>query len=474
MRGFNAVRGVWRVAASETADTGPRPEHLERKLADPEYDCLIIGAGPAGLAAGRTLAAAGQRVAVLDARDRVGGRIYTRRANAPGIAGTLPIELGAEFIHGLPDETWALVREGHLRTDELQGTHLTWVQGRLEKQDGFENAAFDVLQDLESWDAARAGLPDVSFDEYLRLARIEKSRADAAASYVEGFNAADRRIIGVAALAEQQRAEDAIQGDRLFRLREGYAVIPALLADAIAKSGSCVILNHVVERIAWSPGAVTVSGSHEGRGQFELRGRRAIITLPLGVLQAGTVDFAPEPTAFLSQAARLCMGAVVRVSLVFRSRFWSEHALSFLFTPGRTPATWWTPMPNEVPVLTGWVGGPQAAVLRHRINAGGEPDALLRECFNVLSDAFAISQSELNGLLTEWHTHDWEADAYARGAYSYVPAGALDAPRLMTAPVANTLYFAGEHTDVTGHWGTVHGALRSGMRAARQVLGSAA
>jgi monoamine oxidase len=172
----------------------------------------------------------------------------------------------------------------------------------------------------------------------------------------------------------------------------------------------------------------------------------------------------------MSQAARLRMGAVVRVILVFRSCFWREHALSFLFTPGRIPATWWTPMPNEAPVLTGWVGGPQAAALRRRMDASGAPDALLHECFKVLSDAFAISEGDLQGLLTGWHAHDWEADAYTRGAYSYVPAGALDAPRLMTTPLANTLYFAGEHTDTTGHWGTVHGALRSGMRAARQVL----
>ena len=130
-------------------------------------------------------------------------------------------------------------------------------------------------------------------------------------------------------------------------------------------------------------------------------------------------------------------------------------------------------MPNEAPVLTGWMGGPQAAALRRRMHASGEPDALLRECFNVLSDAFAVSEGELRGLLTGWHAHDWEADAYARGAYSYVPAGALDASRLMTTPLADTLYFAGEHTDITGHWGTVHGALRSGMRAARQALGAA-
>jgi hypothetical protein len=80
--------------------------------------------------------------------------------------------------------------------------------------------------------------------------------------------------------------------------------------------------------------------------------------------------------------------------------------------------------------------------------------------------------AELEQLLVAWYTHDWEHDEYARGAYSYVPAGALDAPDLMTAPVDGTLFFAGEHTDLEGHWGTVHAALASGARVAAGLLAS--
>jgi monoamine oxidase len=90
-----------------------------------------------------------------------------------------------------------------------------------------------------------------------------------------------------------------------------------------------------------------------------------------------------------------------------------------------------------------------------------------------LSKTFGVSETELERLLISWHWHDWNADEFARGAYSYVPAGAIDAPDNMTLPVEGTLYFAGEHTDTVGDWGTVHGALRSGLRAAGQVLGDA-
>jgi monoamine oxidase len=447
------------------------------------YDCVIVGAGVAGLASGRMLAAAGKRVVILEARDRVGGRIFTRRVNGVGASGTLPIELGAEFIHGLPDEIWALVRQAKLITYELQGSHLLLANGRLEQQDDQGDRASDVLQGLETWMDARTSLRDMSFADYLELAPVDKRQAEAAADYVEDFNAADRHVIGIAALTKQQRAEDAIQGDRIFRVQMGYDTIPHLLADDIIRAGSPVLLRHKVMRVVWSPGSVTVHGLDDRNREFMLHGHRAIIALPLSILQAGRVQFDPNPSAVLAQAARMRMGAVVRVILVFRSRFWRDEAwtiakpslktelerLSFLFTPHRTLTTWWTPRPNDAPMITGWIGGPAAEEFQDNLRRNG-PDTLLRECLKVLSAAFGVSEAELGRSLSSWHRHDWDADEFARGAYSYVPSGALDAPDKMTIPVEETLYFAGEHTDTTGHWGTVHGALRSGLRAARQFL----
>ena len=219
-----------------------------------------------------------------------------------------------------------------------------------------------------------------------------------------------------------------------------------------------------------------------------LQAKRAIITVPLGVLQTGTLGFSPQPTAMLSQAARLRMGTVIRVTLVFRSRFWrdddlllaqSELAadlrfLSFLFTPKLVPATWWTAMPEQFRVITGWVGGPRAESWQNRLTKSGSRDLLLTESLRALATAFGLPEESLRRELTSWHSHDWSADEHSRGAYSYAPAGALDASDKMSVPVDGTLYFAGEHTDTTGHWGTVHGALRSGLRAARQVLADAA
>jgi monoamine oxidase len=445
-------------------------------------DVAIIGAGVAGLAAGRLLAVAGRRVTVIEARDRVGGRIHTHQ-----LAPDLPIELGAEFIHGRPPGLWSLIREAHLPTYELEGSEIRYEGGRRSARGDQPGHAHQVLEDMVAWLEQRPEATDMTFDQYLGLTAPESDAAEAAARYVEGFNAADRRRIGIAALAKQQRAEDAIEADRLFRVSSGYDAVPKFLAAEFVRAGGTLELQAPVRRIAWSRGSVTVTAL--GAKETQFHARRALITVPLGVLQAGSIEFEPRPGGILGQADRLAMGTALRIVLKFGGKFWPEN-LSFLFTPSEFPATWWTPMPNGAPVLTGWAGGPRAAVIEpcdtaanvepsrasaaieRAAGADAGPPALLTACLSTLAKVFNRPRSELEGLLSSWHTHDWLTDPYARGAYSYVPAGALDAPGRMTHPVEDTLYFAGEHTDVTGHWGTVHAALQSGTLAAERLLRS--
>jgi monoamine oxidase len=435
-----------------------------------EYDVLIVGAGAAGLAAGRTLAAAGRRTAIVEARDRVGGRILTEQVDSA--AGAIPVELGAEFIHGLPRSSWDLAHEAGLAAYELAGSDLVYANGRLGGPGHEHGFTHRVLDEMIEWLARQPPGRDMSFADYLRLREIDESIGEPAARFVEGFNAADRHRIGIAALAKQQRAEDLIDTDRIFRLRAGYDALPQFLADQFVRAGGELVLAAPVHRIAWRRGSVALSAGAPGAFR-ELRAGRALITAPLGVLQAGAIEFAPPPNEILENARRLAMGEAVRIVLIFRDRFWREppwcaDELSFLFAPSELPATWWTPMPDRTPVITGWAGGPKAAALRRAASA--DRSAVLEACIATLSTVFGVPRPRLDALLTSWHYHDWFADAYARGAYSYVPAGALDAPERMTHPVEDTLYFAGEHTDVTGRWGTVHAALSAGSRAAAAIL----
>jgi len=413
------------------------------------YDCIILGAGIAGLAAARTLAEAGRRVLLLEAQARVGGRMLTH--HAPGLE--QPIELGAEFVHGRPPELLAVLAEAQLEVYEGEGEQCCYIDGAIEScpQD---SGAWSLLDGMQ---AAVDTLGDMSFDAY--LARSDASGEDKARirNYIEGFNAADASEIGILGLARQQTAEDAIEGDCTARVVRGYAALADYVRDRAVSAGATLLLNTPARRIEWQRGACTVQTTD---GQ-QWSARQVICALPLGVLQSSGVTFAPEPTAAFRAAMRLSAGAVQRLVLQFRDRPWArEHEhMHFLFAPGQHPPTYWTTSPRPSPLLTCWVGGPR--VLR----TPGEA-ALVQAAVGSVEAMFHPAELALVAA----HSHDWQADPYSRGAYSYAPAGAADASGILAQPFENTLFFAGEHTDTTGHPGTVHGALRSGLRAAAQAL----
>jgi len=432
------------------------------------YDVLVIGAGAAGLNAGRLLAEAGQRVAILEARNRIGGRIWTQAISLDNSQPAIAVELGAEFVHGLPQATWSLIKQAGLSTFEIDGSSYRFDGSRLMAANEQQGAAERVLEDLTQWMQKQPSGSDLSFVEYLKRQPVDPLTAQAAGNYVEGFNAADRYRISVAALAKQQAAEDAIAADRLFRIEGGYAALPNFLAEKFIAADGMLVLDAPVKKIVWKRGTVSAETTSLD-GDHQYHSNCAVITVPLGVLQAQTIEFVPRPTEVLFHANRLKMGAVVHLTLVFRRKFWDPR-LSFVFAPSESPPTWWTPVPHEAPLLTAWAGGPKAELLLKLISADGDASALCDLSLSTLAKIFALPVSDIRQMLSSWQVHDWQSDQYARGAYSYVPVGALDAPDKMRIPVADTLYFAGEHTDPSGHWGTVHAALAAGEGVANQLM----
>ena len=415
-----------------------------------DADVVVLGAGVAGLAAARGLAEGGLQVVLLEAGARVGGRVHTIR-----LAGSdLPIEVGAEFVHGRPPELLALIKEAGLTLLEREGKFFSFENGRLGGGE-WDDSSFDVLQRLPA-DGDRP------FTEFLAEQKLPSKVAARVRNYVEGFNAADAAVIGTAALRRQKEAEDAIEGDRAFRIREGYDRVPLFLLDRYLAAGGHVHLNTSATRIGWRRGDVRVQ---TGNVELpEVRARRAVVALPLGVLQSGVFPISPLPkTAF--DAIRACaMGSATRITLVFRERFWETAAMgmSFLFASSEPVPVWWSSAPDASCALTGWIGGPRAAT-------GPAGDALLDAALATLGKIF--EREDPGSLLVSWHTHDWQRDPLSLGAYSYAPAGALRASDRLAQPVEDTLYFAGEHTDRTGHWGTVHAALRSAMRVVAEIRG---
>ena len=427
-------------------------------MKDRTHDVVVIGAGMAGLTAARSLAEAGLKVLVVEAQDRIGGRILTRHI------GEEAIELGAEFIHGRPKELWALIDEAGLETYERKGTQLCFEDGALSDCSGEIDELFAPLEKLKKFKG-----PDMSFAEYLDDEQMPIKERAPVIGFVEGFNAANHREISAASLGAQQKAEDASGSEHSFRLRGGYDQLPRYLSERITELGSKVLTGTPVKEIQWEQGLAEVVTD-----LWTFNAPQVIVTLPLAVLQGGSVKITPEPHKILEAAERLRMGQARRFTLLFAEKFWEKllpkpalDGMSFLFAFSEMPPVWWTPHPEPSNTITGWIGGPRSAAF-----AGSDAKTLAGKACTVLARIFGLRKDAVQKLLKGCYTHDWQHNRFALGAYSYVAAGGLDASKQMTEPVEDTLFFAGEHTDVTGHWGTVHAAMRSGLRAAEQVLSS--
>ncbi len=412
---------------------------------------IIVGAGAAGLAAAYELSKAGQNVLVLEARQRVGGRIYTRT----GSHGE-PVELGAEFVHGKAPELWELIDEAHLSTREVAGRHRICRDSTLADADDLWEGFSRIIQrvNLREGDRAFASFLTSQTD-------IPTEWKQFATDFVEGFDAAFADRISLHSLVKEQQASERIQGDQSFRIAGGYSAVVRWLEQQLKLRQVTIECGVSVEMVRWEPGAVALSDQH-GR-TFEAP--CAVITLPLGVLKAGSVKFQPG----LSEKQRIIqgleMGRVVKVSLEFRSRFWPEEDFGFIHGGNEWLPTWWSHERGHL--VTAWAGGPRASRM-----ATMRPDEIVAHATDALAQIFRIETRIVTEELASVFFHDWTADPFSRGAYTYIPAGLLTAQPELAQPVKGTLFFAGEATALDAQLGTVHGAIGSGQRAARQVVQS--
>jgi monoamine oxidase len=434
-----------------------------------DCDVIVIGAGAAGLMAAAELLEAGRRVTLLEARDRVGGRIWTRRE--PGVA--VPLELGAEFIHGHAPITESLLERAGTAVIEAAGTHFSLQHGELAPRDGFFPAIRAAMEG-----SAVLEHRDMSFDELLdrHLASVlTPAQRRYARMMAEGFDAADTSRASARAIAAEWTGDTLGSGPQA-RPREGYESLLGALMARLTGERLRLQLQSTVQSVRWSRGSVEVGGEFCG-APFASRAARALITLPLGVLQAsphaaGAVRFAPALEAKRTALAGLASGPVIKLQLLFASSFWEAlheeryRDAGFFHAPEAEFATFWTPAPARAPLLIAWAGGPRA----QRLAAGAAAEDIVRKALASLESLFG-REIDIAAELRAWYYHDWQQDPFARGAYSYVTVGGSDARAALGEPLEDTLFFAGEATDEEG--GTVAGALQSGVRAARELLAAA-
>ncbi len=438
---------------------------------------VIVGAGIAGLAAASKLGEAGLSVLLLEARDRIGGRIFTHKDSADDA----PVELGAEFIHGLVPEVFEPLLENKAEITEVEGE--SWcVTGQDLSPCKFFPEVDAILEQMDD------SVPDESFLAFLERCfpnsehdpKLEDAKQRAIA-YVSGFNAADPGVVGTHWLVHGMRTEEKVEGHRAFRSNGGYQDLLYAFRKRIAPSDVRIQTSTIVERVTWKPGLAEVT-IRNGDGRSVLNAAKVLITVPLAVLKAtpgepGIIEFVPQlPAEKIASFEKLEVGDIFRVVLRFRDRFWERIArsahptkslsdMSFLFSRDEFFPTWWTTMPKKLPMITGWAPFRSAQRL-----AGLKRSQIIEQGLRTLESLLGIGLDELESQLQAAHLHDWQNDPFSRGAYSYGTVGADGAQEALAAPVANTLFFAGEATDTSGSNGTVHGAIASGYRAAHEII----
>lgn len=416
---------------------------------DASVDVVVVGAGAAGLMAARELTRGGKRVLVLEASNRVGGRVNTLYDTNAGV----PVELGAEFIHGDAPETTRLCDEAHLVTVPVTGKQYRSDNGELSPQDAMWEKMGRLFRHMNP-----RRKNDRSFQEFLdekpggpRM----RSERELARGFVQGFFAADPKIVSEKWVGQQGNpTEGAIDARRIVN---GYAALIDYLKRDITAD---VRFNVRVERIKWNASGVLV---YDQLGR-EHGARAVIITVPLPMLQDASIVFDPEIPIIRRAANQLVMGDVVRVNVVVKERFWEKKVadVSYVQTPTRPYNVWWTHHPLKAYLITGWSGGPPALEF---LKTGDVEVAAIIE----LACVFGTRRSRVESLVDSIHTYDWTHDPNIRGAYGYARVGGGSAARVLARKFGHAIFFAGEATD-TGSSGTVEGAIVSGKRAASRLL----
>ena len=418
---------------------------------------IVVGAGIAGLAAARTLANRGSDVLVLEARDRIGGRIWTSRWSDAAI------DLGASWIHGIDhNPIAALARTIGARTVATSYDNSTdyGTDGRpIDRATAaalkrWQHEIATALSDAQDEDAKDAPLRSVA-DRTVDWPALSGPDQALVASVLNEY---EQEYAGSATDLSSRYFDDdnEIDGDDVL-FPAGYGAI----TDHLAK-GLDIRTAVVVNRIDWTDSGVTVTA-----GDRTFAGDHVVVTLPLGVLQSGTVEFGRQlPGETTTAIAKLGMGLLDKCFLRFPTRFWADTDW-LTYVPSVDRAGQWAQWVNYAraagqPILLGF----NAADFARTVETWSDR-AVVDSAMATLRTIYGADiPAPLDFRITRW-----SADPYARGSYSFNKIGSTPEMRdhLATA-VDGRVHFAGEATDRES-FGTVHGAYNSGLRAAEQISG---
>ena len=426
-------------------------------------DTIVVGAGVAGVSAARLLAHGGHHVIVLEARDRIGGRVWTHRADGH------VTDLGASWIHGIRDSPVAAAAEafgmrmveftvGGYQVDSRPIAYYGPDGRRLSDEAAAQFAAdvhavdaelrhrvADAPGDASYWDVATAAIELQAWD-------LERSRR--VLEYLE-HRTEEQYGAWIEDLGAHGLDDDMVDGDEVV-FPDGYDRLPVNIAV-----GLDVRLQHIVSRIDWTPDGVTIATD---QGIFSAA--RVVVTVPVGVLHSA--DFVidpPLPERITSALGVLPMNAFEKVFLRFPARFWDEsvYAIRQQGPEGRWWHSWYdlSALHGEPTLLT-FAAGPAAIATRQWSDV-----QLIESILEQLRRLFGDDVPAPIGV----ERTTWQDDPFSHGSYAYMAVGSCTADHdELAEPVGGVLHLAGEAT-WTDDPATVPGAMLSGHRAAERVLG---
>jgi monoamine oxidase len=429
-----------------------------------QWDVIVIGGGAAGLMCGLRLAEAGRAVLLLEAREKLGGRIHT--IHPPGFS--TYIEAGAEFIHGEMPLTLSLLQEAKIPYYPVESEMLRINNGKKQSSPFSSKEWEQFIYQLKELKQ------DMSLDDFL-LKYFSEDKFTAlcnmAKNYASGYDAADTSLVSSFALREEWLHED---DSAQYRIEDGYGCMIQYLEKKLIDSGGRIRLSSAVKNISWEKNSVTVTTQ---KGET-YSGTKLVITVPLGILQLpashhSAISFLPSIDDYMKKFKSIGFGNTIKVILQVNYPFIQKILKQlgsddihpkFILTDEIIPA-WWTQSSPKSGILTGWVGGNKASELAKK-----NDNDILEIAVKCLSGMLSVTYKNILNEVNKSFISNWYKNIYTFGSYSYPVLNGEDSIKSVNKPLVDTVYFCGEGLYLGAAIGTVEAALFSGHNVAHNIL----